>query len=387
MVTHQRRPPSTLQTGDRRSFALRARLRLDGIRYTYGFEVDGKAIRSEWLFSFPHGKPRRLFERNGPGKGDYEFGRALTGPTSQIAKLTRPDSLYLSSAASNSHPLLSAIYKALTTNIHGVRQGDRDTRFEAIRHLLLNEHGSQILARLLKVADLGIESAHIEETEVPPAIQQAVARLGAELGEVRVNLAHNHADEIFLVHSSAPAVRFGLDEESDGTVEWLTLITYLLISLSLPGVLVVDEVDASLHPHLSSAVIRMFKDPEINRHGSQLLFASHDTTLLGTLLDDKILDRDEVWFTEKGADGATTLYALAEFKPRKDENVERGYLQGRYGAVPYLSYAEIRRIFQKPGVESDEPRTHPQSLTRKTNTKRAKNRLLIVCEGEVTEDE
>ncbi|MFC5183155.1 AAA family ATPase [Actinomadura harenae] len=330
---------------------------LRGIRYTYGFEVDTETVCSEWLFSFPHGKARRLFERTGPE--DYEFGRALSGPTNQIARLTRPNALYLSSAASNSHPLLSTLYEAFTKSIQVARQRDRNARLQVTTKILKLEHMPQLLARLLKVADLGIESVHVEETEISANIQRAMARFGEELDEFKLAPPPTHVDEIFLAHSSAPAVRFGLDEESDGTVEWLALIGYLLTSMGAPSVLMVDEVDASLHPHLTSTVIRMFKDPEINRHGSQLLFASHDTTLLGTLLDDKILDRDEVWFTEKDEDGATTLYALAEFKPRKDENVERGYLQGRYGAVPYLSYAEIRRIFQELHVESDEPRTHP----------------------------
>ncbi|WP_051468556.1 AAA family ATPase [Actinomadura oligospora] len=330
---------------------------LDGIRYTYGFEVDDKAVCSEWLFSFPHGKARRLFERTSPE--DYEFGRALTGPTSQIARLTRSNALYLSSAASNSHPLLGRLYEALTKNIQVARQSDRDTRLRLTKRILKHEHTPQLLARLLKVADLGIESVHVEETELPANVQRAMARFGEELDGLELTPPPTHIDEVFLSHSSAPTVRFSLSEESDGTVEWLTLIGYLIVSMSTSNVLMVDEVDASLHPHLTSTVIRMFKDPEINRHGSQLLFASHDTTLLGTLLDDKILDRDEVWFTEKGEDGATTLYALAEFKPRKDENVERGYLQGRYGAVPYLSYAEIRRIFQELHAESDESRTYP----------------------------
>ncbi|MEV5573972.1 AAA family ATPase [Spirillospora sp. NPDC052269] len=328
-----------------------------GIRYTYGFEVDDKTVRSEWLFSFPHGKARRLFERTGPE--DYEFGRALTGPTSQISRLTRPNALYLSSAASNSHPLLGTLYEALTKSIQVARQSDRESRLLVTKKFLKLEQTPQLLAKLLRVADLGIESVHIEETEVSANLQRAMARFGEELVDLKLGSPPTHIDEIFLAHSSAPEVHFSLDEESDGTVEWLTLISYLLATMREPSVLMVDEVDASLHPHLTSTVIRMFKDPEINRHGSQLLFASHDTTLLGTLLDDKILDRDEVWFTEKSESGATSLYALAEFKPRKDENVERGYLQGRYGAVPYLSYAEIRRIFQELHAESDEPRTHP----------------------------
>ncbi len=148
-----------------------------------------------------------------------------------------------------------------------------------------------------------------------------------------------------------------LEEESAGTRAWLSLLGHALITLRGDAVLVTDEIDSSLHPLLSSSLIRMFRDPVINKRGAQLIFASHDTTLLGSMLDNEIMARDEVWFTEKDDSGATSLYALAEFHPRRDENVERGYLQGRYGAVPYLNFDSIREVFR----ERDEPPREPQA--------------------------
>jgi AAA15 family ATPase/GTPase len=80
----------------------------------------------------------------------------------------------------------------------------------------------------------------------------------------------------------------------------------------------------------------MFNDPARNPNGAQLVFTTHDTHLLGTIVGEPVLRRDQVWFTEKDDNGATHLYPLTEFHPRKEENLERGYLQGRYGAVPFL---------------------------------------------------
>jgi hypothetical protein len=88
---------------------------------------------------------------------------------------------------------------------------------------------------------------------------------------------------------------------------------------------------------LALAIIRLFQDPKRNPHGTQLLFNTHDASLLGNLLSDPPpLRRDQVWLTEKDKEGASHLYPLTDYKPRASENLERGYLQGRYGAVPFL---------------------------------------------------
>lgn len=300
----------------------------DGIRYSYGFEVDDAAVQSEWLFSFPHGRPRQLINR--PEPQNFQFSRSLGGQNARIARLTRPNSLYLSSAAYNNHPLLGEIFHRLTRGIN--EEFDTHLRMLQTKLLLHRKHTVNRVIQMLRIADLGL--------------------VGAEF----------KSDEDIIVHHTASGgtnVAFDMDDESAGTKEWLSLIGPLLETLDRGDVLVVDEIDASLHPQLSSSIIRMFKDPEINRRGAQLIFASHDTTLLGSMIDDHILNRDEVWFTEKDNSGATTLYALAEFHPRKDENVERGYLQGRYGAVPYLSFDKLREIFREEESKPDEPKAQP----------------------------
>jgi len=99
---------------------------------------------------------------------------------------------------------------------------------------------------------------------------------------------------------------------------------------------VIDELERSLHPLLASRLVQLFNDPTTNPKHAQLLFSTHDTNLLGTTLGEPVLRRDQVWLTEKDPQGATVLYPLTDYKPRKAENLERGYLQGRYGAIPFL---------------------------------------------------
>ncbi|NED82779.1 ATP-binding protein, partial [Streptomyces sp. SID11233] len=113
------------------------------------------------------------------------------------------------------------------------------------------------------------------------------------------------------------------------------------------GTLLVDELDASLHPRLASALISFFKSPEINPRGAQLIFTSHDTSLMGHLAGES-LDTEEVWFAEKGGNGVTDLYPLTDFPVKKDQNIERRYLGGRYGAVPALAWEELHAALAEP---------------------------------------
>ena len=154
-----------------------------------------------------------------------------------------------------------------------------------------------------------------------------------------------------LIHrAGGQEVPFDLTEESAGTQTWFALIGPALSALRNGQVLLFDEIDASLHPRLSARLLELFQDPKTNPHNAQLIFTTHDTSLLN------FLNRDEVWLTEKAGDGATTLTALAEFggdKVRRSLNLERAYLQGRFGAVPELDQVALRRAL---GLEPGDSR-------------------------------
>jgi uncharacterized protein len=159
-----------------------------------------------------------------------------------------------------------------------------------------------------------------------------------------------NSPQIELIHhasDSKGAFHIPFRRESAGTKAWLSLAGRILFALRYGETLVVDEIDASLHPRLSATLIQIFRDGELNRRGAQLIFTTHDVSFLGILLDEDLLSRDEVWFTEKGHDGSTTLYSLLDFKPRTSENFERGYLQGRYGALPIVDINEIKRVLAR----------------------------------------
>jgi uncharacterized protein len=300
-----------------------------GVRFEYGFVADDVRFLEEWLYAYPTARKQVWFERDGD---DFKFGEHLKGENRVAEKVTRPNSLFLSAAAQNHHEQLSPVFRWFssvrahnvpweTGAFNGLRQQRPDEHF--IRwwtHSTFDEDpGSELDTRaarfrkLLHAADFGI-------------VDLKVSGEGTENGR-RVLVKHqNDSDDSWLP----------LEEESHGTRQLFRLAPSVLDALALGSTVLVDELEASLHPLLALQLVRAFNDPKQNLKSGQLLFSTHDTNLLGTLFGTPPLRRDQVWLTEKDTTGATRLYPLTDYKPRKAENLERGYLQGRYGAIPFL---------------------------------------------------
>ncbi len=141
--------------------------------------------------------------------------------------------------------------------------------------------------------------------------------------QTSIELAHrgHSGDSIFL----------NLDHESAGTRRLLLLLSRIYRALDRGGLLLIDELDASLHTQACEALIALFSRPEINTRGAQVIATTHDTNIL----QSSLLRRDQVWFAEKNLEGATHIYPLTDIRTREGDNIERGYLQGRFGAIPY----------------------------------------------------
>ncbi len=293
---------------------------IDKTRWVYGFELSDSRVEAEWLHVYPRGRRQVWFDRDASAAEPFRFpGDHLKGERATLARLTRPDALFLSTAAANNHPQLSVLHRWFHGNLWLVTpESDRAERERFTSRQLLTEDRMRIL-ELLRVADLGIDELEvIKEDPNPPRI-----RLVRTSGRRRT--------------------AFDFDDESYGTRNWFALLGPLLLALKDGAVLLVDELDASLHPTLVAEFIRLFQDPAASPNSAQLIFTSHDTTPLGTATGDRPLGREQVWLTEKRADGATELYPLTDAHPRKDENLERGYRAGRYGGVPQVGPGQIVR--------------------------------------------
>jgi hypothetical protein len=317
---------------------------IDGVRHQYGFTLGPETVEEEWLYTYPEGRRRTLFERTGQ---EFDFRRTFKGPSRTVADLVRPNSLFVSAAAINNHEGVRDLYswfESISFGGLGPTGGIPNT--QRTEQLLLSENRREV-ERLMTEADLGISSVSVTTEDLGPEVAAAMRNLLMQIAPeidlddpdlpdvtTRSEIVFEHVTEL------GNTVRISFQDESRGSQVWFSHIGALLVALKHGGVLVVDELDASLHPRLSSEIIRMFANPETNPRRAQLIFSTHDTSLLGNLLEQH-LSREDVWFTEKDSSGATILYPLTEFRPRKNEALERGYLQGRYGAVPILDFAEL----------------------------------------------
>lgn len=312
----------------------------EGVRYQYGFVADDERFLEEWLYAWPAGRKQSWFEREGD---DFKFGEQLRGENRMVEQITRPNALFLAAAAQHRHEQLAGIYQWFqamrTVNVNRRRHGTfDDLLFERwLQHTFDGESsfeqrapfGDEISVEdrldsvrdLLRAADVGIVDIKMKDRDDDPG-----ARAGRRRRS-RVMVRHQ---------STADNAWLPFDEESQGTQTLFRMAPSLLYALEHGSVLVIDELEASLHPLLALQVVRQFNDPRANPRNAQLLFTTHDTNLLGTELGEPALRRDQIWLTEKDKEGATCVYPLTDYKPRKAENLERGYLQGRYGAIPFL---------------------------------------------------
>lgn len=300
----------------------------DGVRYQYGFAADRERVHEEWLLAYPKRTPQIWFERR-PGleKADIRFGPHLRGEKVRIAEMTRPDALFLCVAAQLNHPQLSELHKWLGSHVTAQRSEGFGPLGTA-RALESDPKMKALVHGMLKSADLGIAGAVVRRHEKIPDAQSGV----------KFVFAAGQKEEFFEIlteHQGADGkpVHFDLmDDESEGTTRFFELVRPVVDTLSRGGLLAIDELDQSLHPLLVRRLVTLFHDPAVNPRHAQLFFNTHDTTLL----DPRLFRRDQVWFVEKDQGGKTHLYSLLQYSPRKEEALQRGYLQGRYGAIPFL---------------------------------------------------
>ncbi|MGW2028984.1 AAA family ATPase [Streptomyces sp. NPDC001811] len=324
-----------------------------GVRYAYGFEVDDESVRSEWLYAYPEGRKRVVFERDGEA---FRVGSSQSDAKAlyTVAEVTAPNALFLSMAARSRQSVtsLSLVYRWFRTElVFGGPVLGRTFRFPArlvTRELALrlDRMGEPAhLRELLRAADLGIEDFRVEVLEEhlyedgrarPKRQAYADAKASEALFDVPPS-QRRVRHELWLRHTGRNgSFELPLAAESSGTK---AIVEYALALERVTrdgGTLVVDELDSSLHPRLSAFLVGLFQDPERNPHGAQLLFTSHDASLLGRKAGEDILKRDQIWFASKNEFGETSLYPLSDFRPRSEENRERRYLSGSYGAVPVI---------------------------------------------------
>ena len=316
----------------------------DGTAYEYGFAVDRTRVHEEWLLAWPPGgRMRRLLQRTfDPETGDeaWFFGASVRGYKELWRASTRPNSLFVSTAVQlNSEtfrPVVDWFRSLRVLESEGVHPG------YTIENIRKSESFKQRVLALLRDADIAITDikTHTRQQRLdevhpppPPELFKDLSKGGTPIIEI-VDVKFEHSPQRSGGHHLV-----GIDDESDGTRRLFEFAGPWLDILDNNRVVVIDELDRSLHPLLLAYLIR-----RINKAGTpddckraQLVATVHDVSLLRD-----VLDRSQIWLTDKDrASEAASLTPLSDFSPRRREALVRGYLGGRYGGVPIIGESEL----------------------------------------------
>jgi uncharacterized protein len=302
--------------------------------YRYGFSVDKKVVHEEWLYVSGYRENKKelmLFEREG-SKYNLPSSSPFYNEGKGLQEKTRDNALFLSVVA-NFNGKIALDIQSWMRNFTFI-SGMNNRNLNKMGAFLEKPHYKEKILKLIKAADTGIVDLIVEEIEI-------------DLGDndLKEFLPTNYKTEIlFSVRKT-----FDQDEnevglqnfvvgtsESEGTKKLLSLVGPLIEILENGGVLLIDELDAKLHPHLTRQIVELFNSYDVNKGNAQLIYATHDVTNL----TNKQFRRDQLWFVEKDVFGSSELFSLAEFrdiddkKVRKDASYSKDYMLGKYGAIP-----------------------------------------------------
>ena len=311
-----------------------------GIRYRYGFEVTDKEIVEEWLYESKKNAEKLLFIRQGNGievASLYKEGQNLEDKT-------RNNALFLSVVDQFNGVIAKRIMKWFNNFI--AISGLIHENYEMVTFKMLdNKHTIKPLGDFYDKLDFGFDGLRIykekfDPKSIPEDTPESLIKLMIKdlEGAYRFNIKTLHK-KFDKKNKAVGEVEFDMrSQESAGTNKVFNISGPIFDVLQYGGVLVIDELDSSLHPLLTLAITRLFNSEKENTNNSQLIFTTHDTNLFSY----GKYRRDQIYFIEKDKYGASDLYSLVEYreadgsKVRKDRSFESDYIQGRYGAIPYI---------------------------------------------------
>ena len=282
------------------------------IKYAYSFSYNEDEILSEYLYHWPKGREALIFSRE---NGRFKFTENVS-EQSVLASRTPSNKLYMVSSNEWNAPQTASAYRWFTENLQPCDEHITPEATSRAINCQGNRPVRDKILNALKTADLGINNVHIEN-----------------------NLSNHNKPSVSMVHKvtndagDIEQYAIPLERESNGTQRFFSRIGPWIIALEKGGILFVDDIEASMHPLLTKHMVEMMQNPEININGAQLVFTTHDTMLLNL----SVLRRDQIWFSDKNDKTlSSSLFSLWDFSVRKDENIQKGYLQGRFGAIPFF---------------------------------------------------
>lgn len=311
----------------------------ENIKYLYMFTVTETEVKEEYLYYYPNGRQSTIFERN---NDDYKFTIDIERQTELKNKFHSKNKLFISTESLWEYEKAKVPFEWLSEYFNIIIVHDSLEGYTGSL-MLDNKNMSLEIKNFIRCADMDIEDMNIELKEKENLIssdvfnilsedfkQDLIKKFDDEKNKViDIKTLHKGVDE----HGKPIDVTFNLRDESDGTQKYFGILGPFISALDNGYVVVIDELDIRLHTLLVMKLVELFLNPEINKKNAQLIFSTHDTNLL----DTDILRRDQIWFVEKKEDKSTDLYSLFDFGGvRKNEKIEKGYLQGKYGAIPFF---------------------------------------------------
>lgn len=304
-------------------------------RFIYGFEASSKKIYREWLYQYPNKKV--LFERMGNEVNSNK--RHFKEATLAIEKGIESNILFLTKLALNNGGLAHEIIEL----VKKINVYPADQKGMILDYSLNNfTHYLDEAFEFLKEADFTMKKLVTENKEVskeefekffPPQLRELVTTGKSKFFLRKAQTIHPKYDE---KNNEIEEVQFDFHtQESEGTKNMLGLSLLFIDALKEGKTLFIDELNTSLHPFLCRFVLKKINSKE-NRHNAQLIFTTHDVSLL----DNEIFRRDQIFFVEKDKYGASSLFSLEDLGERKDLSYRKRYLEGRYGALPYIKSIE-----------------------------------------------
>ncbi|CAA9202239.1 AAA family ATPase [Flavobacterium collinsii] len=315
----------------------------DNIRYVYAIGYTKKEVIYESLKFYPKGQRATLFDRKIGKK--IKYGEYLTGRKKEIEDLLYPNQLFLSKIGTEKNEQLKTAYNFFAEYIFISTIQDTDYDNALIQNFSQKLGKNNIpffnenMNKLMRVADTGIEEITIKEEDIkrstlPKEMSEEEKDELIERYKYRIRTIHKKYDN----QTEIDKVEMKLVEESTGTIKLLAVGGLILEALADGQVLVLDELDKSLHPKLTRALIKLFHCKKNNPKNAQLIFASHDVSLL----DGEIFRRDQIWFAEKEYEGNSSYYSVSDIPGiRANAPFEKYYMSGRFGATPVINENEL----------------------------------------------
>ncbi len=345
--------------------------RVKNVNYQYTFSVNDTQVCAEKLCTTTNTRETLLFARETSRDGDVkvEWGAF-------IKQLSEKEKLFLEFVAQGTRPNQLLLHETIDRNIARFRPAynwfrrtlqiiqPTTTAVGLELQLDADEDFREFLARVLRTSGTGISAVRMQELPldtIPDLPNELINDARERVTEDRFIVVRGTNGNRFVVakrgddlrvlklvtvhaaKGSSQEVVFDIHEESDGTQRLFDLVPMLhelTAGSSRERVYFVDEVDRSMHPHLTNLIVSMHLDEVNASRPSQLIITTHETNLL----DLELLRRDEIWFAEKRADGSTDLYSLSDFQPRYDKDIRKDYLIGRYGGIPFIGSAHRLRL-------------------------------------------